>query len=213
MTPQVKICGLMRRADVATAVEAGADYGGVILATGRARSVRAARAGDIFDGFDLRRVGVFVDESISDLLAAAEIARLDVVQLHGDENAGYVEEVRRAGTWRVWKALRLSGSADFPADIAGWEGIADGILLDGWSPLAEGGTGTAFDWAAAAVHRDRIPAGLDLIVAGGLRPDNVRAAVDLLHPAVIDVSSGVESAVGVKSSDLVHQFIRRVHAL
>ena len=83
----------------------------------------------------------------------------------------------------------------------------DGLHVEGWSPLAPGGTGTSFDWDALAARRGRIPGSLSLIVAGGLGPDNVARAAALLRPAVVDVSSGVELSPGVKDPAALTAFI------
>src|SRR5690606_28991845 len=96
---------------------------------------------------------------------------------------------------------------DFVADLQRYADSVDAILLDGWSPAAPGGTGTAFPWDVVAPHRSAIPPGVRLVVAGGLSPSNVRAAIELLRPDVVDVSSGVEDSPGVKNPDAVTAFI------
>src|SRR5512134_3196935 len=90
--------------------------------------------------------------------------------------------------------------------------VADGILLDGYSAFASGGTGSAFPWDEVARVRSRFPAKLQLIVAGGLTPSNVHRAITLLSPDVVDVSSGVEQAPGMKSEERVRAFIAAVSA-
>lgn len=205
--PLVKICGLTRRADAEAAAAAGASYGGVILAEGRTRSVRAADARELFRGLRLRRVGVFVDAALESVVAAAEAAELDVVQLHGEEDPEYVRALRERGPWRVWKAIRPQTGNDFDAGVRRFGVLPHGLLLDGWSAAAEGGTGTSFPWEQVSARLDSFPPALELIVAGGLRPENVARAVSLLSPAVVDVSSGVEARPGEKSPELIRAFV------
>ena len=207
----VKICGLTRRPDAELAAASGAHYGGVILAPGGRRSVTAADAARLFAGLPLHRVGVFVDADPAALRQAAETATLDVLQLHGGESPELIEELRAAGgSFEIWKALRPRSAAEFVTELRRYEAVVDGILLDGWSATAAGGTGAAFPWQPVALHRDEIPARLRLIVAGGLAPRNVAEAIGLLRPAVVDVSSGVEDSPGVKSPEAVPAFVAAV---
>lgn len=206
-TPQVKICGLMRRPDAELALASGAHYGGVILAPGGRRAVTPEAAAALFDGLTLRRVGVFVGAEASALRRAAGVAKLHVLQLHGSESPAFAEELRAEGRWEVWKAIRPRSAAEFIAEAERYAGSVDGILLDGWSAEAPGGTGSSFPWKAVAEHRDRLPAELRLIVAGGLTAANVETAIALLRPSVVDVSSGVETAPGRKDSKAVPAFV------
>jgi phosphoribosylanthranilate isomerase len=203
----VKICGVCSAADAEAAGLAGAGYVGVILAPGFSRTVSLDAAAVILAAAGTRRAGVFVDASPADVLRAADRLALDVVQLHGDESPETVAEVVAGGGTRVWKAVRVREAADVKDAVARFGSLVDGLLLDGWSAAAHGGVGARFDWAAGAAARSGLPAGVDLIVAGGLRPDNVAAAVALLRPRVVDVSSGVESSPGRKSIRLVHEFM------
>lgn len=204
--PAVKVCGLTRRSDAEAAAAAGAAYGGVILAQGRTRSVDAAVAAGIFSALPLRRVGVFVDAPREEILSAAGTAALDVVQLHGAEEPELAASLRAEGL-TVWKALRPRSADELLAGISRFEGVVDGLLLDGWSPLGNGGTGTIFNWEEMAEHRDAIPGTTALIVAGGLTPDNVARAAEVLRPHVVDVSSGVESVAREKSHSLIRSFV------
>jgi phosphoribosylanthranilate isomerase len=139
------------------------------------------------------RAGVFVDGTRETVAEAADRLGLDVIQLHGSETPEAAHALRSAGRI-VWKAVRVKHAADVHAAIERYAGCVDGLLLDGWSAAAAGGTGARFDWAAVAAQRAAWPAGLDLIAAGGLSPENVGRAVAQLAPDVVDVSSGVESA-------------------
>ncbi|HEX7240964.1 MAG TPA: hypothetical protein VF263_11900, partial [Longimicrobiaceae bacterium] len=113
--PLLKVCGITRREDAEAAVGAGAAYLGVILAPGGKRTVAAEAVPGLLDGVDALRVGVFVDAGEEELRAAAAIAGLHVLQLHGDEPPELLERLRATGRWTVWKALRPRGAADFRA--------------------------------------------------------------------------------------------------
>lgn len=210
MTPQVKVCGITRRPDAEAAAGAGAAYLGVILAPGGKRTVAAEAVPGLLDGLPARRVGVFVDASADEIRSAARTARLDVLQLHGEEPPELLRELRASGQWTLWKAVRPRGAAEFVAAVERYAEAADALLLDGWSPAAHGGTGARFPWEEVARHRNLLPSGVSLVVAGGLRAENVARAVELLRPDVLDVSSGVEDAPGIKNPAAVHGFLAAV---
>ena len=210
--PAVKVCGLTRREDALAADEAGAAYLGAILAPGYRRSVTAGAAGVMFRSLQARRVGVFVDADEDLLLSAAVEAGLHVVQLHGDEPPEVADRVRRSG-YQAWKAVRVRGPDDVSAALGRYAGSVDALLLDGYDPSAAGGTGTRFDWLQIAALLRELPEGMRLVAAGGLRPENVAEAVRTLRPDAVDVSSGVESAPGIKDPAAVRDFIRAVRAL
>lgn len=214
-TLAVKICGVCTAEDASLATLAGADYVGVILVPGRSRSRTLEEAATVFAGTVLagtssRRVGVFVDPAPEEVAEAVERLNLDIVQLHGDESATRARELGIAAgrrRVRVWKAVRVRAAAEIQAAAAVYGGAVDGLLLEGLSEAGHGGVGARFDWEAAAMVRGALPAGLELVVAGGLRPDNVAEAVRLLGPDVVDVSSGVEESLCRKSAELVNAFV------
>lgn len=206
---EVKVCGLMRREDAAVAAAAGARWLGVILAPGFRRSVTPDDARIILEGFPVRRVGVFVDADEEALRSAARAAGVDVLQLHGDEPPELAARMRAAG-WEVWKAVRARDADDFSDAVRRYAGAVDALLVDGYSPASHGGTGARFPWEEVAARRDELPAGLRLIAAGGLRPDNVAEAVRILRPHAVDVSSGVERAPGEKDPAAVQEFVHTV---
>jgi phosphoribosylanthranilate isomerase len=204
----VKICGVCRPEDAAAAAAAGADIVGVIVgaASPRLRDARAAAA--IFEAAPgVARAGVFADTPAASVIEAARALRLDVVQLHGGEGADIAGAIREAGRWSVWKALRPRTADEFLDGLAAHAHAVDGVLVDGWSADALGGTGVAAPWSRLRPLRDRVPAGVRLILAGGLTPANVAHAVAALEPDVVDVSSGVERTVGEKSAEKVRAFI------
>jgi phosphoribosylanthranilate isomerase len=204
MSVDVKICGVCRAGDARVAAAAGARWLGVILAPGYSRTQTVDGARVIFEAAAIRRAGVFVDAEPDEVASAARALALDAVQLHGEESPAYVGALRGAVGCEVWKAIRVRDPRDLSAAAGPYAGHVDAVLLDGWSPDAHGGAGVSFDWSAAAAH---VPAGVRLIVAGGLRPENVARAVSVLRPAMVDVSSGVEDVVGQKAPDRIHAFI------
>jgi phosphoribosylanthranilate isomerase len=210
--PEVKVCGLMRREDAELAVEAGAAYLGAILAPGYKRTVTAEAASAIFRDLPARRVGVFVDAPKEELLRAAEAAGLHVLQLHGDEPPELAAEMRAAG-FTVWKAVRPRTGEEFDEAVERYASAVDALLVDGFNPAAAGGTGTAFPWYEVAARRGALPDRVALVAAGGLNPGNVAEAARALRPDVVDVSSGVERALGQKDPDAVRGFMAAVRAI
>jgi phosphoribosylanthranilate isomerase len=199
---RVKICGLTRPADAEFAARRGADALGVVFASGprqldivRATQVLAAAPASV------QRVGVFADQALDFIHEALERCRLDWIQLHGHETA----ELAAALSAKVIKAVRLGSAADLERAR---DYPADAFLLD--APAADGrlgGTGAVFDWSEA----EQLPwPRSKVIVAGGLTPENVGAAVERLRPGGVDVSSGVEVAPGVKDHALTAAFITAV---
>jgi phosphoribosylanthranilate isomerase len=208
--PSVKFCGLTRRADARLAASLGAGYGGVILAPGGKRSITPAAAAELFRELPLTRVGVFVDAGLDEVRRAAEVAGLDVLQLHGSEPPSEVAALRAEGRWKVWKAVRPRSAAELREALELYRSGADALLLDGWSACAPGGTGARFPWEEISAYRDEVPRSLAVVVAGGLTPGNVERAIALLRPDVVDVSSGVESAPGVKDPAAMPAFLEAV---
>lgn len=213
MTPEVKICGVCRPADAAAAARAGADYVGVVLTPGFTRSQTVESAAPILDAAaGARRVGVFIDPSVGEVVEAAKRLRLDVVQLHGSEPPDRVAALAEAGPWQVWKAVRPRGPGELTEAAQAYAGVADALLLDAWDPTRPGGTGVALAWDELAGARAMLPRGLRLVLAGGLRPENVATAVRRMAPSVVDVSSGVEQRPGEKSEERVRAFIAAARA-
>ena len=197
----VKICGITSPEDGAAAADAGADAVGFVFWPGSPRCVDARRARSIGACLpaSVARVGVFVDASREELTRTADEAGLDLLQLHGDEAPDAFVDLPR----RAWKALRVG--ADFaPQAALRYAHRAAGLLLDGWAAERPGGTGRSFDWARVQPLRAQLRF---LILAGGLKPDNVARAVALAAPDGVDVSSGVESVPGRKDHARLRAFV------
>jgi phosphoribosylanthranilate isomerase len=197
---RIKVCGITNIEDARTAAEAGADAIGLVFAESprkvgveEAREVAAALPEDIL------KVGVFVNEEPGEVVRIAREVGLDYVQLHGDEGPEDVTAARGSGV-KVIKALRVRDAADL-AEIDGYG--ADLYLLDAYSEKARGGTGTRFDWGLAKSLKGRA----NILISGGLGPENVRDAVSFFEPWGVDASSSLESAPGKKDRDRVRRFV------
>lgn len=206
---KVKICGVCRPEDARAAAEAGADYVGVILAPGGRRTQTPIAAAAIYAQIgSCSRVGVFVNQSLNEVCTLAESLALDVVQLHGREDAEFAARIAHRTGCAVWKTVWLRAPADLDEAVATYGSDVAGLLLDAVHDDRYGGTGTPFDWIFAAHARTVIPPHVRLIVAGGLKPTNVKEAISIMNPDVVDVASGVEDAICQKSLAAVRAFVR-----
>lgn len=208
MTVEIKFCGLMRATDASFAASLGASYVGAIFAGGP-RRIAPEKAAELFAAAlnGAQHVGVFGVEDPAEVARVARVATLDVVQLHGDPTPDYVARVRGECDLPVWAVVRVTSSAVHER-IAELDEVADAILLDAFAPGRLGGTGTTFDWRGAAGWAR--PGKARLVVAGGLTPENVDEAIRCLAPDVVDVSSGVESAPGIKDHRRMRAFVQAV---
>jgi phosphoribosylanthranilate isomerase len=204
---RVKICGLTRRADAVAAFEAGADLLGAVAVPSSPRGLSAADVPEILGGLPLPRVLVVADLDAEDAVEAAYMAGASVVQLHGNESPETAARIRSAGSWRVWKAFRVLDPGKAREDIARFVTAVDGILLDSWHPGRLGGTGKTFSWKEMRRVREAFPEGVEVILAGGLQPENVTEAIAELRPDIVDVSSGVESGPGLKDRHRIREFV------
>jgi indole-3-glycerol phosphate synthase/phosphoribosylanthranilate isomerase len=189
---RVKICGLTRAADARAARAAGATHGGLVLWPGSKRALDLEAAARIRAGADLRWVGVFVDESEERVVTAARDLALDAVQLHGDEDARYLERLRPQLRCALWKAQRITEGS--PA-MRARDFSADRLLLDAHVPGVAGGSGRRFDWQHVRAHPERG----ELVVGGGIAEESA-AEADALGAWALDLSSGVEQAPGDKDA-------------
>ncbi|QIN78148.1 N-(5'-phosphoribosyl)anthranilate isomerase [Rubrobacter marinus] len=197
---KVKVCGITNVGDARAAVEFGADALGFVFAESPRRvGVEEARevAGAVPEG--VLKVGVFVNEEPGEVLRVATALGLDYAQLHGDEGPETVTELRDRGV-KVIKALRVRDEGSLAA-LERYD--ADLLLLDAYSEKARGGTGERFDWGLAKSLRGRG----NILVSGGLAPENVREAIRLFEPYGVDASSSLESVPGIKDRERVRRFI------
>lgn len=191
----VKICGITRAEDAGLAVELGASAIGLIFWPGSQRYIEPAAAKKIVRSLasDVAAVGVFVDQPVDEISRIADEVGLAAVQLHGDESPDYCGQIRQ----RLIKAIRLNGP--YPINEYGRDIL---ILLDANDRDRRGGTGRTIDWVVASGVAEMRPT----ILSGGLNPENVAQAVATVRPYGIDVSSGVESAPGIKDAARLKQF-------
>lgn len=198
---RVKICGITNVEDALQAVEAGADALGFVFYHRSPRFVTPREVQKIIAELPpfVTTVGLFVNEPLPHIRRTMAAARLDVVQLHGDESPEdcLIEPLRVIKALRIKDAASLEGAARYQVSA---------LLLDAWSDEHYGGTGLSFDWQLARHLTGKRP----LILAGGLTPENVVAAVRQVKPYAVDVSSGVEAAPGKKDHRKVAEFICRV---
>lgn len=200
-----KVCGITNPGDARVAADAGADAIGLIFAESSRRvDVDEARRVAISLPEDVLKVGVFVNAGPAEVLEVAREVGLDLAQLHGDETPETVAAIRGAGL-PVMRALRVRNAAAL-AEIERYE--ADLFLLDAWSAKARGGTGERFDWELAKSLKGRG----NIVVSGGLTPENVRDAIEFFEPYGVDASSSLEEAPGRKDYERVRRFVSAAKA-
>jgi phosphoribosylanthranilate isomerase len=201
---------MTRPQDAAIGAEIGASYIGVVFADGP-RRVTPGQAKKIFEaaGKKVKHVGVFGTNDPDEIARTSAEMHLDVVQLHNDPTTSDLKAIRRKFRGEIWAAIRIAGT-QMPEEARALFDSADAIVLDARSDQQLGGTGHALPWneLAADIARDR---GSSVVVlAGGLKPSNVGSAVRTLAPDVVDVSSGIESAPGIKDPWLMREFYAAV---
>ncbi|HEU4642002.1 MAG TPA: phosphoribosylanthranilate isomerase [Gemmatimonadaceae bacterium] len=200
---EIKFCGLTRPDDAGQVAALGGSYAGVIFAGGP-RHLDAPRAAEVLAAVDrpVRRVGVFAAHPPDEIARIVEVARLDIVQLHGDPTPEHADRVHAVTGALVWTVVRI-GSA-LPPALAELDGVAEAIVVDALVQGRLGGTGTAFDWSV--LPPEARPRRSRLVAAGGLSAETVGAAISALTPHVVDVSSGVERAPGLKDHERMRAF-------
>jgi phosphoribosylanthranilate isomerase len=198
----IKICGITNEEDGLAAARLGADALGFVFAPSP-RRISPEKARQIIKALPplVQTVGVFVDEDLDEVSSVAEMCGLDILQFHGSESADYCDSFNQ----RVIKAIRLRNRQDLKS-LAEYDGVVKALLLDTYLPDKLGGTGMTFnwEWALEAGKYGRI------ILAGGLNPENVAAAISIVKPYGVDASSGLEQSPGVKDHEKVTQFIAEV---
>ncbi|MEJ6009683.1 phosphoribosylanthranilate isomerase [Novosphingobium aquae] len=203
--PRIKICGVNSAQALDAVIAARAEYCGFVffersprhLTLAEAQGLGARAAGHV------TRVGLFVDADDATIADAVAASALDVIQLHGEESPERVAQVKAQTGLPVWKAVPIASAADVER-AARYAGAADLVLFDAKTPKGTlpGGMGLSFDWSLLAGWKNRAPWGL----AGGLSPANVAEAVRLTGAPLVDTSSGVESAPGVKDAEKIAAF-------
>jgi phosphoribosylanthranilate isomerase len=205
MRTRVKICGITRPEDARAAAGLGVDAIGLVFYAPSPRAVTIVQAQAIVGALPpfVTVVGLFVDAAATEVEAVLQAVRIDALQFHGQEMAAQC-----GGYGRPYiKALRMHEDIDLTASVDAYAEAA-GVLLDTHHEQLAGGTGTSFDWT-------RVPARLALpvILAGGLTPQNVAAAVRQVRPYAVDVSGGVEATKGIKDQQKMAAFIQAVNSV
>ena len=209
---RVKICGLTRPQDMGAVAKAGAAYAGLVFfaKSPRAVSPAQARAIALAAPVGLAKVGLFVDGDDALFDAVLAEAPLDILQLHGRETPERMAELRARYGLPLIKAIGVAGADDLPK-LVEYGSIADMLLVDAKPPkdaVLPGGNGLTFDWRLIAGRRWPVP----WMLAGGLTAENVAEAITLTGATQVDVSSGVESAPGVKDPAMIRDFVAAAHA-
>ena len=179
---KIKICGLMKEADIEAVNEAHPDFAGMILTSGFRRSITKDQASAMKAKLDpsIQLCGVFVNEPVDSMISFVKEGIIDVIQLHGSEDNGVIDTLHEAlPDTKIFKAFKVTGEETLKEAE---ESHADFVLLDSGT-----GTGKTFDWSL--IQSFPRP----YILAGGLNPENVREAIRMLHPYAVDTSSGVET--------------------
>jgi len=208
----VKICGLSTPATLDVALEAGADMVGFVFFPPSPRHLDLAQAREL--GARVRgragKVALTVDADDATLGNIVETLRPDLLQLHGKESVARIRDIKQTFGLPVMKAIGVETAADL-ASLPGYAAVADRILFDARAPEAAtrpGGLGMPFDWHLL----ENLALGIPFMLSGGLNAANIEDAVRITRAGGVDVSSGVESAPGVKDTDMIREFIRAARA-
>ena len=212
-TPKVKMCGISKVETIPAVVEAKPDYMGLVFAPSK-RQVTVEQAEILveelhkqcinhYDTKVVKTVGVFVNETLDNLVRIADTANLDAVQLHGDEDEAFIQSLKERINVEVWKAVQIRSAADVEKWI---DSSADILLFDAYHKDERGGTGEVFDWSSLdAFERP-------FMLAGGIDSTNVARAIRTVRPYGIDISSGIETN-GVKDDEKITAFTKIVKSI
>ena len=212
-TPKVKMCGISKVETIPAVVEAKPDYMGLVFAPSK-RQVTVEQAKTLVealhkqckeqnDTVSIKTVGVFVNETIDNLVTIANEVNLDVVQLHGDEDEAFIQSLKERTNVEVWKAIQIRSAADAEAWI---DSSADMLLFDAYHKDERGGTGDVFDWSCLDTFER------PFMLAGGIDSTNVARAIRTVRPYGIDISSGIETN-GVKDDEKITAFTKIVNSI
>ncbi|MGN0937177.1 phosphoribosylanthranilate isomerase [Acinetobacter amyesii] len=208
MRTRAKICGITRIQDIQSVVQAGADAIGFVFFAPSPRSVTPVQAAELIQHVPpyVQTVGLFVNASAADIQDILKISPVDILQFHGDESPEQCQTIAQTVGRRWYKAIQMKPELDVIAEIQAFQQAgASAVLLDAWHPELKGGTGHSFDWSQ--FPKLDIP----LILAGGLKPDNIEEAIQTTGAYAVDVSGGVELAKGIKDQQLIERFMQGVH--
>jgi phosphoribosylanthranilate isomerase len=204
---EIKICGLTDIASMQAAADAGATHIGFVHFPASPRHVTLEQAAALENAAppSLTTVLLLVNAEPELTAKALETVRPDVVQFHGNETPEWLRLVKQFSNVEIWKAFGVRDEATLK-NCARYSDAADRLLFDAPAQALPGGTGTSFDWSLLARYDHKLPWGL----AGGLNPDNVAAAIKATGAKLVDTSSGVESAPGIKDVDKIAAFCKAV---
>ena len=205
-TPKIKMCGISKVETIPAIVEAKPDYMGLVFAPSK-RQVTVEQAKTLVDElhkqYEIKTVGVFVNETVENLLKIAEEVKLDVIQLHGDEDESFIQTLKEQSNVEVWKAVQVRSAADAEKWI---DSSADMLLFDAYHKDERGGTGEVFDWSSLDEFER------PFMLAGGIDSTNVARAIRTVRPYGIDISSGIETE-GVKDDEKIKAFTNIVRTI
>lgn len=198
---RIKICGLTRQQDVQDAVAAGADALGFVLYAPSPRAVTAQQAAQLLQSVPafVTTVALFVNESAEEIKRVLSICPFDLLQFHGDESADFCRQFNRP----YMKAIRVRRASDIEDAVHQYPD-SKALLLDAYVENLPGGTGQAFDWRL--IPQLSVP----WVLAGGLKANNVAAAINQVQPFAVDISGGVEASKGIKDRQKIQEFISEV---
>ncbi len=200
---KVKICGITNQKDAEGAFNLGADYLGFNFYRQSPRFIEKTQAKKIIEIIPKKAkiVGIFVNDSIESIKDAVEFCNLDLAQVSGDEDEGFVSKLKKAMNKKIIKSFRIGKNLPHGKIFS----VADYVLLDSFKDGAYGGTGKIFDWGMAwGIDKKK------LFLSGGLKADNVGRAIYEVNPFCVDVCSGVEKSPGKKDFSMMKEFINSV---
>jgi phosphoribosylanthranilate isomerase len=205
---RVKMCGTTRLEDALAAVRYGVDALGFIFYAKSPRYINSKQAAQIIKNLPplVDRVGVFVNASVKEVVAAARVG-LSYLQLHGNESVDYCRQLRQQlPSCGIIKAFRV-GEKSHTEEFLPYNECVDAFLLDTYLQGALGGTGKVFDWTII----ERLNLQRPILLAGGLSPENIVSAITEVQPFAVDINSGVESKPGVKEHARIKEILRLVY--
>lgn len=207
MRTRAKICGITRIQDIQSVVQAGADAIGFVFYPPSPRNVTLEQAKVLVKHVPayVQTVGLFVNATGDEIAQVLQQVPLDIIQFHGDETPEQCQAIAQQTGRRWYKAIQVKPDLDVIDVIKSYQHAgASAVLLDAWHPELKGGTGHQFDWSQ--FPKLDIP----LILAGGLKPENIEDAITTTGAYAVDVSGGVESAKGIKDQQLIERFMQGV---